>query len=89
MINVAAVLTQTSVVSGAYVVTGEAIVNAADVVVLPTRDGSPNKSLFMLTIDDFLQQVIVFDDHDGFLQQVMVYSNKVMILLTSDGSANK
>jgi|TARA_B110000914_G_C15404056_1_gene418647 hypothetical protein len=44
VINEAAVLTQTSVVSGADVVTGEAIVNAAEVVVLPTRDGSPNKS---------------------------------------------
>jgi len=44
VINEAAVLTQTSVVSAADVVTGEAIVNAAEVVVLPTRDGSPNKS---------------------------------------------
>jgi len=44
VINEAAVLTQTSVVSGADVVTGETIVNAAEVFVLPTRDGSPNKS---------------------------------------------
>jgi len=39
-------LTETTVVTGAAVVTRDAMVNAAAVVVLSTSDGSPNKSWF-------------------------------------------
>ena len=44
MITGTAVLTETAVVTAAAVVTGKAMMNAVEVVVLPTSDVSTNKS---------------------------------------------